>query len=80
MNEDYYRQVYQNQVELVFYGVFPGWTSGAEPQAANVDFYLRADSVHVIAVLEKLGVLDEGGALITQLEQAQLAANEKYGY
>jgi ABC-2 type transport system permease protein len=73
---DYYTQVFQNEITLTCYGIFPGWTSGAQAQSVDIMLYPQADSVHLIAALEELGILDGEHTLVTQLE---LSAAEK-GY
>jgi hypothetical protein len=66
---DYYTQVYQNELELTCYGVFPSLTSDLpEPTTKSMDFYIRTDSVHLIAALKQLGILDDSHTLITQME------------
>lgn len=72
---DYLTQVYQNEVTLVFYGTFPGWTDGEKPDSASVRFQLQADSVNLIAALRELGIVDTSQRLVTQLEYIKA---EKY--
>ncbi len=78
-DREYYSQVYENRIELTFYGIFPGWTYGPEPRPVTVDFSPRSDSVHLITALQELGILDEG-RLVTQLELAKNEMAEKYMY
>jgi hypothetical protein len=77
-DEHYLTQVYRNEVCLTFYGIFPGWTTEKDPGtaeqkagSATVRFNIQTDSIHLIAALRELGILDSEHTLVTQMEAAK---------
>lgn len=78
-DRDYLTQVYMNEITLTFYGMFPGWTVGTEPDTERTCFYLQTDSVNLIATLQGIGVLDNGRTLVTQMEQRMLEKGDYKG-
>jgi len=75
-DKNYYTQVFQNEIILTYYGIFPDMTTQTEAKSLDVCLYPQTDSVNLIAALQRLEVLDDRHTLVNQLEIR--AAEEAY--